>query len=125
MLLEITGLAPDVNHELKIMIESENNPVGARAYVTIDYFDVENYSETVFEGYKEIDDEHKDCGVDPVLPWRVSSSADLRQPVEAQQPEAPVQTGCGGVLGESALCGVLLLGVGLLINKKKNQEEKQ
>jgi len=91
LVFELTGLDPNVNHELTLRIDSENNPVGSKAYIVVDYFDIENYSETVFEGYKEIDDGHEDIGRTPVLQWRETEDKEFVF-------ENMRESGCNGTL---------------------------
>ena len=121
MVFELTDLEAGVNHELLLRIDSENNPVGSKAYIVLDYFDVENYEEIVFDGYKKIDEEHKDIGRTPALQWR-----------EAEDKEFIFQTasvGCRGTFtGMTDIVGMALLAgisvIGIKFNKRNDWRKK-
>lgn len=51
-------LSEDENHSIKIVVESKHNPVLSLAYVTVDYFLVENYEKYIFPGYPSPTDEY-------------------------------------------------------------------
>ena len=89
VLIEITDLEPDVNHTVKLYIEPDYNQVGARAYLVLDYFEVENYAEAVFAGWETVPAGKEDCGKHPELVYKIESDEDLRESAPSN-----VKNGC-------------------------------
>ena len=121
MLFEISNLDPSVNHEITIWIDPENNPVGSLAYVIIDYLEIEDYAEPMFEGFWEIDDEHRDSGLDPKLPWHEKVDKEFK---DDTAPAPTEKTGCGSEVASSSLIfgGIALTLAGALILGKKRRK---
>ncbi len=124
MIFEFEGLEPDKNHEIKVYIDPELNLVGAKSFIVLDYIEIENYSDIVFEGFPEPDDAHKDIGKDPELPWRVTEDKEFVTKNESDGKSS----GCGGVAGaELGFVGgaLALLALTAVMFGKNKRDDKQ
>lgn len=116
----VKDLEPNVNHTVRIVIETEYNPVPALAYVSIDYFVVEDYADFAFEGYPEPPAD-ADMGTleDPELILRPSSDKDFGELAASNA------GGCTGTVYYSvgALgAAVVVVSAILLLRRKKKAD---